>query len=307
MDYYDTLLVIFKWILEAIYAAIAVIALVQIVLAYKRYDKFKSSKPRYIYVLIFLACVVRAVLMGIPFEIYQNVISEHTTAQMILDLLPELLFFSVYYMLFIIWVEMYYFSKKNSKLDSNFITRRMWFAFVGGNLFVYVVGLILAIVEGPIPYSFATIKIEGYFLSLLSWVILVPFCFYGYLLFKLISVPVRIMISTMKRRILRRLQGLLATCLICFIVHSIWIVILGEHISAIMKYFGENYIYVWFFYFVITEQLPVILILYFISVLTSTKKNQTSKMVKPLLSSSRATTNDDSIENSASFSASFST
>jgi NADH:ubiquinone oxidoreductase subunit B-like Fe-S oxidoreductase len=110
---YDKLINAYKWTVEVFYLLIAIGAVYQIVT--RREDKLKSRKPRYIYLLILVAVtgtlfsnlpfssIVRGILTAIPVQIYVNKIQPYAPLQMVLDMLPELLFFSVYLLLLFIW------------------------------------------------------------------------------------------------------------------------------------------------------------------------------------------------------------
>jgi hypothetical protein len=72
-------------------------------------------------------------------------------------------------------------------------------------------------------------------------------------------------------------------CILCFIIHTVWIVILAYRLLDNAS--GYTFATIWILYFVFTEQAPVTLILYLISRLTSSKRKQVNadEQGKPLL------------------------
>ena len=117
-------------------------------------------------------------------------------------------------------VEMYHFSKKNSKVNNNFFTTRTWYLFFLVNAIVYLAALILCIIIGSVSrkitltyhffnlskeeYGKEHLRAEGYFLAGLSLLFAIAFPTYGYMLFQRLERAV--LSSNIKKRMVSKVR-----------------------------------------------------------------------------------------------------
>jgi hypothetical protein len=114
---------------------------------------------------------------------------------------------------------MYHFSKKDSKVNNNFFTKRTWNLFFIVNAIVYLAALTMCLTFGLISrkkffypifkrclatYGRTHLLAEGYFVSVLSILLAIAFPAYGYMLFQRLERAV--LSSNIKKRMLSKVR-----------------------------------------------------------------------------------------------------
>jgi len=275
---YDVVLDTFKWVLVAIYIGIAIGSLVQSIRIYRNKKRTKSSKPKALFVLLLVQAVVRAIILCIPVEIFKNHIRHIPQLQIFLDLFASLLSFSTYMMLLLIWAEMYYFSKKIK--DTGSIKWRLWVFYGLVNVAVYVVGLLMCVLLGGRgEYSHFDLMAEAIFLAVLSGFLAILFPIYGFMLFAVLRKAV--ISSERKTKMVFKLQILLAVCILCFLLQSAYVVLMDWYEEKLVHWSAVAFAIVWSGYFLITDQIPAVLILYVTQKFAIRKRDKSSRPLLP--------------------------
>jgi len=286
---FTELIGIFKWILNTIYLVLAMVALFGLVKLQIRTKKAESMKQKFLFLLILISTVVRIILDFIPDNWYLNHVEIHPILQMILDLFPELLFFSLYFLLVIIWLELYYVTIIK---DQNII-RWMWILMFGVIGVIFLAGFIFSIIIGSNgPYTRENLEAEAFFLATLSLLLALSFPVGSWYLFNQLK-KAKSITSLRKRAMLGQLQKLVVVCILCSIAHMTYTLILEIYFKGLITNQAARAV-LWLFYFIITEQLPTGLILFLVFRMTiakvSSHKSQAiveGRLLQPLINTSQ--------------------
>jgi len=281
------LYLIFRYILDAIYFLLGGISVFGFVRLHLRDKRNEFGKPKVLFLLIMLSCVARAILDVIPDDYYDAHIDSHAILQMILDLLPEILFFSCYFMLVFMWIELYYLTKIK---DQPTVIKRVWIFYFITIGIMCLAGLIFSIAVGAgSPFSRSHQEAEVIFLATISLILAISFPLVGWYLFRQLKESHTIT-SLRKQMMLTQLQRMLIVVILLSLSHMTYTLILEIYFQDMITNSGASYV-LWLCYFVFTEQLPTILIIYLLFRMTMAKvsshKTQTKverKILQPLMS-----------------------
>jgi len=256
MDF--SLLDVFRYLLEVVYLILAIIASVGFVKLQLRGVSNTLSKAKYLFLLILMSCGTRFCLDIVPDSYWDSHVNTIPILQMVLDILPELLFFSCYFMLLVMWIELYYTSYIRDEPE---VFRRMWilFSVVAGSIFF--TGIIFAIAVGASgPYSNLHVVEEVIFLTAVSLLFTISFPVGSFVLYKKVK-DSQSVTSKKKTHMLQRLQRLLVLCIICSILHMAYTLVLVIFLQGVIDIVIVNDV-IWLCYFLFTEQLPTGFILF---------------------------------------------
>eukprot|EP01118_Nematostelium_gracile_P000712 TRINITY_DN10739_c0_g1_i1.p1 TRINITY_DN10739_c0_g1~~TRINITY_DN10739_c0_g1_i1.p1 ORF type:complete len:215 (+),score=22.76 TRINITY_DN10739_c0_g1_i1:259-903(+) len=203
-----------------------------------------------------------------------------------LDLQPELLFFSSYFTLIILWIEIGYLAKFPSQ---TIIKRFTWILTVFCVAGLALAGLIFSLVIGlEGPYSDENISKEAYFLAAISCILTVCFvvgCTYLYRRLR----QTQSITSMKKKSMLIQFQRLLVVVITCSLAQMTYTLLLELYLEGTITNYTVKEI-MWKCYFIFTEQMPTAMILYMvwktmvIRVTTHTKQAKVEgKLLQPLI------------------------
>jgi len=268
--------------LDCIYGIFAVVALIEAIRLHRR-DK-RLSKPKVLYIVLILCCLCRISIDVIPNDYYDNKVLIHPILQMWLDLLPELFFFAVYFLLIVFWIELYFLSI----LKEPTVVKKCWILFFGVVGVEFLAGLLFSIgIGATAPYTDANLQKEALFLAILSIFLAGSYAAVGFYLFRKLSATQTIT-SLRKKNMLQQLQRLLILCVICSLAHMAYTVILEIYFKGIIVNQVARAV-IWLFYFVLTEQVPtaaILIILHRVTAKVTTTKHRAQiggRMLQPLL------------------------
>jgi len=292
----DELYTIFRYLVNAVYFILGAIALFGLVKLHLRRKKVLLSKPKVLLFVIVLSCIARLSLDLIPDDYYEANINSLPILQMILDLLPELLFFSGYFMLLIMWIELYYLTKIK---DQPKVITRMWVLYIITIGVMFVAGFIFAIGVGASgPYSPEHLEWEVVFLATLSLTLTISFPVGGWYLFRQLK-EANTITSLKKSIMLTQLQRMLVVVILCSFAHMTYTLILEIYFKGLIENTTVREV-LWLLYFVFTEQLPTALIIYLLFRITiakvsshKTKVKVEGKLLQPLISDKDISTQED--------------
>eukprot|EP01113_Clastostelium_recurvatum_P050389 TRINITY_DN9525_c0_g1_i1.p1 TRINITY_DN9525_c0_g1~~TRINITY_DN9525_c0_g1_i1.p1 ORF type:complete len:325 (+),score=35.47 TRINITY_DN9525_c0_g1_i1:55-975(+) len=245
-----------KLILQILYGALALVALVQMVRIFYA-TRIKLDKPISfrvtVQIFLFASVICRLVLMVIPFTFYNLYIRPIIWLQIILDLLPEVLFWATNVVLIFLWANMYHFSRNVKKQEID-ITLNRYLGFVMFTVVIIVI-LIALICDANHVYN---LVVEAVFLVILAAIAMLAFGIYGFLLHRRLShVPVHP--PHRKYKMLRRIRRIVILVILCNVAHATFLLITDEDLQYKRS---ANRAWVWFTYFVSTEAFPAGLVLF---------------------------------------------
>lgn len=261
-------------ILDIIYGSFAILCLFELVRLQMFSQPKKITKPKLAYGLIILCCLTRISIDIIPDDYYNHNVDNHPTLQMWLDLLPELMFYALYFLLLVMWVEIYYLMK----LKEPSIIKQAWIGFGVIVGLEFSAGLIFSISIGETgPYSENNLQKETIFLATLSLLLMVAFPLGSfYFIRKLSAAPIT---SLSKRGMVSQLQKTLILCIICSLTKTVYTLSLEIYFKGIIQNtVGRSLVFM--LYFVFTEQLPTGLILFMLHKMTEEKVTKHKKKVR---------------------------
>lgn len=187
--------------------------------------------------------------MALPVAFYKKLNMNDIWIQVIMDLTPELLFWLTYVLLVMLWASMYYGSLNTNK---DFLLQCVFYGITSAT----GLSLILIAVTMQIARVY-TLIIEAVYLFVLSVCTVIAFALYGFLLYiraKRLNINVK-----NKDNMLQKLKWIAVIVCVCDISHCLYLVIV-DILSAEKRV--HPFIFIWFFYFVLTEIAPATVILY---------------------------------------------
>eukprot|EP00210_Caulerpa_lentillifera_P005310 g5073.t1 len=196
----------------AVYGAVGVVALIQLIRIQMRVPDFGWTTQKVFHLLNFIVCLLRALTFGLHShmkDLYEA-IDSHSLQIIILEL-PSLLFFTTYSLLVLFWAEIYHQANAAE-------TRKLRPYFLLVNLVIYVIQAILWLATLP-HYSRETDRnISAVWLSIVFLVAAIGFLIYGGCLFHMLSkFPIA---SRGRKRKLQEVGGITIICSIAFIARS---------------------------------------------------------------------------------------
>eukprot|EP01113_Clastostelium_recurvatum_P002502 TRINITY_DN11049_c0_g1_i1.p1 TRINITY_DN11049_c0_g1~~TRINITY_DN11049_c0_g1_i1.p1 ORF type:complete len:313 (+),score=52.37 TRINITY_DN11049_c0_g1_i1:135-1073(+) len=252
----NTSWMIAKTSLQILYGILAAIAVLQFLrlLYYTSRNHVKHPLSMRIIIQVFLiaSTTCRLCLMLIPYSVYKYDIRPHVALQVILDLIPESLFWSTYLVLILLWANMYHYARsgKNEQVER----RLKWF--LGGVLGVLSVCIVILAVACQVLNDYNLVA-EAVFLVCLSLFIIIGFIIYGYLLHRRLSLVA--VSAHRKHKMLRRIKIIVIVIIICNTVHSVHLLITNLNVQY--KPTALYAPWVWLSYFVWTEAVPALIIM----------------------------------------------
>jgi len=273
--------------------SIYVVITIALMLRLHQRDK-NLTKAKVLYALIVLCCLTRIAIEVIPDDYYTNHVQNNSTLQMWVDILPELMFFASYFLLLIMWLEMYYLMKIR-EASKAVIFKRMWLLYLGIIAVEFVAGLIFSIGIGATgPYSAVNLQKEAIFLAAISFILSLAFPVGGLYLFRRLRDAPGIT-SLKKKNMMIPLRRLLVVVIVCSLSHMGYTLFLEVYFDGLIPNQVMRAV-IWWLYFVVTEQLPTGLIILLLTKMTAAKvtKHKTqvtisknSNLLHPLLQEDR--------------------
>jgi len=252
-----------KAILTIMYTLVFIISGVQFarMSASRAQNNLTSKIP--LHFILTLAAGVRAVLMVIPIDVWDHLEINHFGWQVFFDILPEVLFWQTYFLLVLLWAELYHFSK-NKKRENPRVPIMGVFVVVSG--LAYIAGAIFIVYMKHLnkPKGDYDISNEAIFLSCLLFLALISFLLYGVLLHSSMQ-RVPLYPVHRKNRMLFKLKIMVVAVAICNVIHIAYLFLNDAVIDKMYREHKIRYgsvITIWFFYMVITEILPAIAVLF---------------------------------------------
>eukprot|EP01113_Clastostelium_recurvatum_P047960 TRINITY_DN8636_c0_g1_i1.p1 TRINITY_DN8636_c0_g1~~TRINITY_DN8636_c0_g1_i1.p1 ORF type:complete len:222 (-),score=45.12 TRINITY_DN8636_c0_g1_i1:9-674(-) len=191
--------------------------------------------------------------MLVPKAIYNNVLIPLVWPQIILDLVPEILFWQTYVVLVLLWASMYHAARNmGGEVVQNMLNK----VFIGVSAISYVSIGIMAIVSAS-THTYKTVW-EAAFLTTLSLLTVICLVVYGYLLYKR-TTKLSINPETRRDTMLRKLKWVVIIMIVCNVTHTIYLIcmdILTDNFGTTMEF-----PWIWFSYLLLTEVVPGFIIL----------------------------------------------
>eukprot|EP00026_Physarum_polycephalum_P010919 Phypoly_transcript_11106.p1 GENE.Phypoly_transcript_11106~~Phypoly_transcript_11106.p1 ORF type:complete len:331 (+),score=26.01 Phypoly_transcript_11106:76-1068(+) len=248
-----------KYILSTLYGLLFLAAAIILFLVRRARPAERCRVPLHAFVA--MSALVRLIEQLIPFSAYCNIKDHALWLQVLLDLLPELLFWQTFVMLVLLWVEMYTFSrnKLNSNPASIWSRLSLLTIFFISSCVAYICSLLFSIVmQASGKYSMLA---EAIFLTILTFTAMIVFMRYGYLTHKKLD-KVPLFPAHRKTKRLNKLKFTVISVVICNLVHITYLYIVDViDLSHDVHINGDTFLWVWMFYFIFTEIAPATAIL----------------------------------------------
>eukprot|EP01113_Clastostelium_recurvatum_P029492 TRINITY_DN3559_c0_g2_i1.p1 TRINITY_DN3559_c0_g2~~TRINITY_DN3559_c0_g2_i1.p1 ORF type:complete len:360 (+),score=50.32 TRINITY_DN3559_c0_g2_i1:83-1162(+) len=250
---------IIKLILNVVYGLLTVVSLAQVarILHHVRtysHDKTTLSHRVLLQVLIFISVASRLTVMLIPFEIYNDYISNIIWLQIIMDMFPEIMFWSTFVVLIFLWAVMYHNSKFEQKSRSRTRMNLNWML-AAILLSAYLSCIAIAFIYNEMQVY--KVLVEAIFLCVIAVIAVVFFAIYGYLLHRRLS-TVNVQTQS-KTKMLRRIKRVAIILITCNLLHAVFLILTDERITDDLD--GKGTAAMWFMYFMISEATPALVLL----------------------------------------------
>lgn len=243
-----------KIVLCALYGVLWVAAAIVLIFVWRARPAERCRVP--LHLLLVVAPFVRFVENLVTPHDYGIIRQDYLWLQVILDLLPEVLFWQTFVMLVLLWVEMYHFSR-NKTTDPSVWSKvsliSLFFIFSG---VAYTLIIVFSIaMEVTKKYDMLA---EASFLAVGSGVAVIVFVYYGYLTHKRMD-RVPLFPPHRKTKRLNRLKFAVFMVVFCNFLHIAFLFLIDE---TYIKEHMKHYLVVWMCYFIVTEVLPASAILF---------------------------------------------
>jgi len=172
-----------------------------------------------------------------------------------MDLLPEVLFWQTFVMLVLLWVELYHFSRNKASDPSVWSKVSLLSLFFIFSSVAYTATIVSAIVM-QVTNSYK-MEYETSLLAVLSGVAVIVFVYYGYLTHNRMD-RVPLFPPHRKTKRLNRLKFAVFIVVFCNFLHIAFLFLVDTTEFQKLK----DYLWVWMFYFIVTEILPATAILF---------------------------------------------
>lgn len=247
-----------KYVLSSLYGVLSLAAFVILFLVWRARPAERCRVPLHFFVA--MSALVRFIEQLIPFSAYCEIKLHALWLQVLLDLLPELLFWQTFVMLVLLWVEMYTFSRNKLNNTPSFWSRlSLLTIFFISSCVAYMFALLFALImEAANKYNMLA---EAIFLTILTATAMTVFIRYGYLTHKKLD-KVPLFPAHRKAKRLNKLKFTVISVVICNIIHIVYLYIvdvIDKSHSVHIK--GDTFLWVWMFYFIFTEITPATAIL----------------------------------------------
>jgi len=245
-----------KLILAIIYSIFTVLALVHL-FRYLRIKKVFNNRA-ILQVLLFVAPLVRAVLLALPTSFYIDHIQPHQWLQIFLDLFAEVLFWQVYVVLVLIWAELFHFSRNIRTHDmDNSMT--IGFGVITVLVYIAVCGVTTWLAKKNEHYISVLID-EVYFLGALICMTIVCFTVYGCLLHNRMK-RVPFFPVNRKKNVLNKFKNIVVIVVLCNISHVVFLYFIDTKFFDLKednKITIQQFRFIWGIYLLLTEFVPVL-------------------------------------------------
>lgn len=267
-------LVLLKILLGVLYGSFSILALVQCirVVLVKR----TMNNRMMLQCLLFIAPLVRFILLVIPPDVFEQNIFPHEWLQVCLDLLPEILFWQTYVVLVLIWAELYHFARN---MKDNTIERALHMVFIVVSALTYVFAICFAVwMNFKEKYSE---KPESIFLAFLQCAALFCFAVYGFLLYKRME-RVPFFPVNRKYKMLRKVKLIVIAVMLCSVIHVVYLFLVDD-VFSFSNLPADVYIWMWGAYLTLTEFAPAFTIFVLFRKLPKKKLQYTEIKSSPIL------------------------
>eukprot|EP00029_Vermamoeba_vermiformis_P006658 TRINITY_DN2676_c0_g1_i1.p1 TRINITY_DN2676_c0_g1~~TRINITY_DN2676_c0_g1_i1.p1 ORF type:complete len:363 (-),score=0.49 TRINITY_DN2676_c0_g1_i1:36-1124(-) len=249
-------------VLGALYITTAAASLAMLIFFFTRKRRIEAKKMMLFQTFAF--SFVRAVYCFLPVEFWSNFAREDSyRSQVFMDLLPEMLFLAIVTLLVCVWVHIYI---RTRSLSRKLPKRLFWIAYLAiYGLFVIGV-MILFIVITTTPkedLTYAEIsKWEGIYICVVAALLLAGALAFGISLLVFFK-RMRILSAELQSRT-KKTSALVFFAIISMLVKSIFILTLNTVLMQLRRdgvLTRQNFLVIWFFYLVVTEIAPAVLVI----------------------------------------------
>lgn len=249
---------VIKYLLTSLYGVISILATIQFIRVKRTKPAERCRAPLHFFVII--STLVRCVEQVIPFTAYRTIRANYLWLQVLLDLFPELLFWQTFVMLVLLWVEMYTFARNKINVQVTIWTRlSLLTIFLIASCAAYLAaGAFAVVVSFTNHYNLLA---EAIFLTILTASAMLVFLRYGYLTHKKLD-RVPLFPPHRKTKRLNKLKFTVISVVVCNIIHIIYLYVVDVISRSKNVHTSHSlFLWIWMFYFVITEIIPSLIIL----------------------------------------------
>lgn len=247
-------------------------------------ERCKFSTRKVFFLVVTLHQFVRAFFFFLPLSVYSKMarLPHYVALFNVLDLFSEFLFFLTYSLLLISWMQTFHKAQALDKvkccrfISIPVISSVVIFTFAS----VTIIVMTICIIRLNLEYSVVQ-TVQGSILCAVTCLATILFLSYSFLLyFRLKKSKYRVLIQDQIRKSMNRLKYMALVYLIFLSIHSLYILLLGDLLFKLRengKLSIDGYAVIWGGYFVVAEELPLITILFILSIPSFKKKKELIK------------------------------